>query len=380
MAQRTVRIENGITTQLSNTHIEQLSLSRFTVERGAKRYELTNHLGNVPTVVTDKKLPVCNGTTISCFIADIVSATDYSSFGAPLAGRTWQGGEYRYGFQGQEKNDEVMGSGNSYSFGLRMHDPRLGRFLSIDPLSWKFPHNSTCAFSENRVIDGRELEGAEYVHYFIFLESDGKTLISTVKVEDFRNMTNEQLQKVHGMGSLKFYKKYSQSFGPKGRGVQYSYFIKDSRDASFVSGGSVFEDNTELGTGWGLTKHGLYYGSGATSQQGNRSFIPAGSKGNKYTYSERPIDEVDALARAHDMSYEKDNSNDWWSDPRGLAADRAFVQGLQEYFERASQKGYVDEISKKAPSEEAKSAARNAIRIFNLAIKNKEAKLDEEKK
>ena len=51
MAQRTVRIENGITTQLSNTHIEQLSLSRFYTERGAKRYELTNHLGNVLTVV-----------------------------------------------------------------------------------------------------------------------------------------------------------------------------------------------------------------------------------------------------------------------------------------------------------------------------------------
>ena len=287
-------------------------------------------------------------------------------------------GLYRYGFQGQEKDDEVKGSGNSYNFGLRIHDPRLGRFLSIDPLSKKFPHNSPYAFSENRVIDGRELEGAEYVHYYVFLESDGKTLISTVKVEDFRNMTNEQLQQAHGMGSAKFYKKYSQSFGKKGRGVQYSYFIKDSRDGSFISGGSVFEDNTELSTGWGLTKHGLYYGAGATSQQGNRKAVPAGTKGNKYTYDETPIDEVDALARTHDMSYESDNATDWWSDPRGLAADRAFVQGLQEYLDRASQEGYVDAVTGRAPSDEAKSAATNAIRIFNLAIKNKEAKLDEE--
>ncbi|MCK6612230.1 MAG: hypothetical protein L6Q78_14470, partial [Bacteroidia bacterium] len=71
MAQRTVRIENGVTTQVSNTHIEQLSLSRFYTERGAKRYELTNHLGNVLTVVTDKKLPVCNSTSISYYIADV---------------------------------------------------------------------------------------------------------------------------------------------------------------------------------------------------------------------------------------------------------------------------------------------------------------------
>ena len=43
-----------------------------------------------------------------------------------------------------------------------MHDPRVGRFLSLDPLSKKYPHNSPYAFSENRVIDGVELEGGEF--------------------------------------------------------------------------------------------------------------------------------------------------------------------------------------------------------------------------
>ncbi len=47
-----------------------------------------------------------------------------------------------------------------------MHDPRVGRFLSLDPLSAQYPHNSPFAFSENRVIDGTELEGLE------FLDSD----------------------------------------------------------------------------------------------------------------------------------------------------------------------------------------------------------------
>lgn len=42
-----------------------------------------------------------------------------------------------------------------------MHDPRVGRFLSIDPLASRFPHNSPYAFSENRVIDMVELEGGE---------------------------------------------------------------------------------------------------------------------------------------------------------------------------------------------------------------------------
>jgi hypothetical protein len=43
-----------------------------------------------------------------------------------------------------------------------MHDPRLGRFLSLDPLFASYPHNSPYAFSENRVIDGMEYEGLEW--------------------------------------------------------------------------------------------------------------------------------------------------------------------------------------------------------------------------
>jgi RHS repeat-associated protein len=69
---------------------------------------------------------------------------------------------YRYGFQGQEKDDEIKGAGNSLSFAYRVHDPRLGRFLSVDPLAISYPWNSPYAFAENRVIDGMDLEGLEY--------------------------------------------------------------------------------------------------------------------------------------------------------------------------------------------------------------------------
>lgn len=71
-----------------------------------------------------------------------------------------KGGRYR--FQGQERMDEVKGAGNSWDYKYRMHDPRLGRFFAVDPLSAKYPWNSNYAFSENRVIDGIELEGAGY--------------------------------------------------------------------------------------------------------------------------------------------------------------------------------------------------------------------------
>ena len=85
-----------------------------------------------------------------------------STFGMLVPNRHGSSESYRYGFQGQEKDDEVKGEGNSLNYTFRMHDPRVGRFFAVDPLSKDYPWNSFYAFSENRVIDGIELEGLEY--------------------------------------------------------------------------------------------------------------------------------------------------------------------------------------------------------------------------
>jgi RHS repeat-associated protein len=71
-----------------------------------------------------------------------------------------------YGFQNQERDDEIKGEGNSINYKYRMHDPRIGRFFAVDPLASKYPHNSPYAFSENRVLDAIELEGLEafFIH------------------------------------------------------------------------------------------------------------------------------------------------------------------------------------------------------------------------
>jgi RHS repeat-associated protein len=68
---------------------------------------------------------------------------------------------YRFSFQNQEADDEWAGSGNMLAFKYRIHDVRLGRFLSVDPLAPDYPWNSPYAFSENSVIAFVELEGLE---------------------------------------------------------------------------------------------------------------------------------------------------------------------------------------------------------------------------
>ncbi|MFA5574961.1 MAG: hypothetical protein WC994_07900 [Brumimicrobium sp.] len=79
---------------------------------------------------------------------------------------------YRYGFQGQEKDDEVKGAGNSVNYKYRMHDPRLGRFFAVDPLAKDYPFYSPYSFSGNRVLDAVELEGLEPASVHLILVND----------------------------------------------------------------------------------------------------------------------------------------------------------------------------------------------------------------
>lgn len=61
-------------------------------------------------------------------------------------------GVYRYGFNGMEKDNEIKGEGNSYDFGARIYDPRLGRWLSTDPSESRYPGISTYNFGMNNPI------------------------------------------------------------------------------------------------------------------------------------------------------------------------------------------------------------------------------------
>jgi RHS repeat-associated protein len=113
-------------------------------------YEITNYLGNVNVVISDRK--IWNGTPINAFRAVILSKTDYFPFGQEISSRNVVVENYRYGYNGMESDDETKGSGNSYTTEFRQYDPRIGRWLSLDPLMAQFPWQSPyCAFDNNPV-------------------------------------------------------------------------------------------------------------------------------------------------------------------------------------------------------------------------------------
>jgi RHS repeat-associated protein len=116
---------------------------------------------------------------------------DYSPFGVILDGRTMQGDGYRYGFGGMEKDDELKGERNSYTTEFRQLDPRVGRWLSLDPFMTKFPWQSPYCSMDNKPIfhtdpDGRSTETTIVGKNGKVIEviNDGKTDIVQFDVDD----------------------------------------------------------------------------------------------------------------------------------------------------------------------------------------------------
>jgi len=125
-----------------------------------------------------------------------------------LPGRNYSSDSYRFGFQGQEKDGEINGAtGTSYAFEFRMHDPRIGRFLSIDPLAIKYPYNSPYAFAENKLGLGVELEGLEL-----------KTIRGTLGIHPNGDVYIKKIDWVQINESAQFY-------GPNGEVLAKTLFI-----------------------------------------------------------------------------------------------------------------------------------------------------------
>jgi RHS repeat-associated protein len=95
---------------------------------------------------------------------------NYQSFGSPMTGRTFSSEKYRFGFNGKENDNEVKGVGNQIDFGARIYDPRLGRFLSIDPDHKKFPYWTPYLYAGNTPTLYVDIDGKGPGTRFIFFE------------------------------------------------------------------------------------------------------------------------------------------------------------------------------------------------------------------
>lgn len=87
---------------------------------------------------------------------------EYYPGGMQMPGRKYSSSSlYRYGFNGKEKSDEVYGEGNVYDYGFRIYNPRISRFLSVDPLTKSYPWYTPYQFAGNKPIIAVDLDGLE---------------------------------------------------------------------------------------------------------------------------------------------------------------------------------------------------------------------------
>jgi len=131
----------------------------------------------------------------------IRTCSDYSPFGVELDGRTVSGG-YRFGYQGSEKDDELKGNGNSYTTEFRQLDPRLGRWLSIDPLFAKFPWQSPYIQSNNNPTIFSDNKGLEAEDWIKIREKRGDKYVNKV-VYDSNITTDEGAKEKYGQNASK---------------------------------------------------------------------------------------------------------------------------------------------------------------------------------
>jgi RHS repeat-associated protein len=132
--------------------------------RGEKLFELSNHLGNVLVTVSDRRVQnSAGGLTVDSYVADVIGANDYYPFGMVMPGRKFSGSNsvYRFGFNGKEFDWEQKGWMNQYDYGMRVYDPRIGRFLSVDPLTTKYPWLTPFQYASNNPIALIDIDGLE---------------------------------------------------------------------------------------------------------------------------------------------------------------------------------------------------------------------------
>ncbi|HTI09155.1 MAG TPA: RHS repeat-associated core domain-containing protein, partial [Puia sp.] len=133
--------------------------------RGNKLFELSNHVGNILSVISDKRYGIStDDSTVNYFIPDVVNANDYYPFGSLQPGRLYLqngAGTYRYGFNGKERDNEIKGVGDQIDYGMRVYDPRAGRFLSVDPFASQYPWYTPYQFAGNTPIQAFDLDGLE---------------------------------------------------------------------------------------------------------------------------------------------------------------------------------------------------------------------------
>jgi RHS repeat-associated protein len=188
-------------------------------------------------------------------------------------------GVYRYGFNGKENDNDIKGEGNQQDYGMRIYDPRVGRFLSVDPITKKYPELTPYQFASNTPIAAIDLDGLEAVLPKIIGTTRAKLIkLTNSEIENNLNLLNlpglstgylKALLKEEGL-SLTMYdidRKPSELNSIRGRGgnatigfghlVHYGAIGSDQYDPDAFTKEKQFEDGLTVSDAFSLLSEDL---------------------------------------------------------------------------------------------------------------------------
>jgi RHS repeat-associated protein len=110
-----------------------------------------------------------------------------------MARRVFTGSEEPgYGFNGKEMDNEVSGNGNQYDYGFRIYNPRIARFLSVDPLTSSYPMLTPYQFASNTPIAAIDIDGLEaYIVTETLNKKEKVARISVTRYEDVSGVAQD---------------------------------------------------------------------------------------------------------------------------------------------------------------------------------------------
>lgn len=239
--------------------------------------------------------PVPHSTSLTITITALGStpgALDTITFYLPrdttvptnIASNVCTGGGYRYGYNGQMKDNEWAGEGNHLDFKFRGYDPRIGRFYSVNPLEKQHPWNSRYAFAENDVIRAMDLEGAEIL---IVTQVNAEKRTATIIIRKdihivkknlsnaWRKLDTKEIKDLYTKGNTTL---YMESLPENGKAVTYTKEESHLKGSSY-SVNVIYDLNTdyidempanpEFRTGqntYVVTNGNVYYSEGAAAR------------------------------------------------------------------------------------------------------------------
>ena len=122
----------------------------------------------------------------------------------------------------------MKGAGDQIDYGMRVYDPRIGKFLSVDPLTREYPYYTPYQFAGNKPIWALDLDGREDTYYTVTLSENalGQTQLKAFNEDETKTVHWDNNNKI----------------GPLGEGTMFTFVVQKQAE----NGTPVGEDITRV--------------------------------------------------------------------------------------------------------------------------------------